>query len=374
MDRSPNDYPQQSPTDYNSMYSGQQHSSQPGQQSTPQPSHQQPSQTPVAQTSQLPHHASAGRFSDMAGGRYTPGAIASPQHMAMSHSQTSTSSLNTNGTGYYSNTPNAYPAQPSNYTTGTSHYGAELANHSYGATPAYRSPTEWNGYPHSNIAPTSAFAPQTGAVTTPRSHVHNSHSTTHSHIHPSQYSFVSIPGSTQHKRPRRRYEEIERMYKCNFENKCEKAYGTLNHLNAHVTMQGHGPKRTPEEFKEIRKIWKARKKEQEARRKNQEENRGQSDSATPPDMAGPSSAYSSRPSTMQMPLPQIPASNFVSQYPPPPSSTNQSSLPDYSNGHSYPYPQYSFPHPNPDGSNDNGSGPASDQAGTNGSAHGHSHY
>ncbi|KAJ5143782.1 uncharacterized protein N7515_002569 [Penicillium bovifimosum] len=84
------------------------------------------------------------------------------------------------------------------------------------------------------------------------------------------YSFVPIPGAQQHKRPRRRYEEIERMYKCGW-NGCEKAYGTLNHLNAHVTMQSHGAKRTPEEFKEIRKEWKARKKEEEAQRKAVEE-------------------------------------------------------------------------------------------------------
>ena len=56
---------------------------------------------------------------------------------------------------------------------------------------------------------------------------------------------MPIPGAQQHKRPRRRYEEIERMYKCGFQG-CEKAYGTLNHLNAHVTMQSHGQKRTPE--------------------------------------------------------------------------------------------------------------------------------
>ncbi|OXV06339.1 hypothetical protein Egran_05891 [Elaphomyces granulatus] len=84
------------------------------------------------------------------------------------------------------------------------------------------------------------------------------------------YSFVPIPGAQQHKRPRRRYEEIERMYKCGW-NGCEKAYGTLNHLNAHVTMQSHGSKRTPEEFKEIRKEWKARKKEEENQRKVAEE-------------------------------------------------------------------------------------------------------
>lgn len=35
------------------------------------------------------------------------------------------------------------------------------------------------------------------------------------------------------------------MYKCGWSG-CEKAYGTLNHLNAHVTMQSHGQKRTPE--------------------------------------------------------------------------------------------------------------------------------
>jgi hypothetical protein len=35
------------------------------------------------------------------------------------------------------------------------------------------------------------------------------------------------------------------MYKCGWET-CKKAYGTLNHLNAHVTMQSHGPKRMSE--------------------------------------------------------------------------------------------------------------------------------
>jgi len=59
------------------------------------------------------------------------------------------------------------------------------------------------------------------------------------------YSFVPIPGTHQQKRPRRRFEEIERMYRCGYGD-CEKAYGTLNHLNAHVSMQGHGNKRTPE--------------------------------------------------------------------------------------------------------------------------------
>jgi hypothetical protein len=52
------------------------------------------------------------------------------------------------------------------------------------------------------------------------------------------YSFVAIPGTNQKKRPRRRYDEIERLYHCNYAG-CTKAYGTLNHLNAHVSMQKH---------------------------------------------------------------------------------------------------------------------------------------
>ncbi|EJD07300.1 uncharacterized protein FOMMEDRAFT_69606, partial [Fomitiporia mediterranea MF3/22] len=77
------------------------------------------------------------------------------------------------------------------------------------------------------------------------------------------YSFVSLPGNTVRKRPRRRYDEIERLYSCNFPG-CTKAYGTLNHLNAHVNMQKHGPKRHPNEFKEMRKQWRKMKKEQES--------------------------------------------------------------------------------------------------------------
>ncbi|KAH8104141.1 hypothetical protein BXZ70DRAFT_905239 [Cristinia sonorae] len=76
------------------------------------------------------------------------------------------------------------------------------------------------------------------------------------------YSFVSLPGNAVKKRPRRRYDEIERLYQCNFPN-CTKAYGTLNHLNAHVTMQKHGTKRSPGEFKELRKQWRQAKKEAE---------------------------------------------------------------------------------------------------------------
>ncbi len=72
-------------------------------------------------------------------------------------------------------------------------------------------------------------------------------------------------GPKHKKRPRRRYDEIERMYDCKFPG-CNKSYGTLNHLNAHVAMQKHGAKRLPGEFKDMRKAWRKAKREEEQRR------------------------------------------------------------------------------------------------------------
>jgi len=80
---------------------------------------------------------------------------------------------------------------------------------------------------------------------------------------PNYTPFVTI-GPTPKKRPRRRYDEIERHYECNHPG-CDKAYGTLNHLNSHVSMQGHGKKRLPSEFRELRKAWRKAKKEAAAR-------------------------------------------------------------------------------------------------------------
>jgi hypothetical protein len=41
------------------------------------------------------------------------------------------------------------------------------------------------------------------------------------------------------------FSQVERLYDCNYPG-CTKAYGTLNHLNAHISMQKHGPKRLPQ--------------------------------------------------------------------------------------------------------------------------------
>ncbi len=49
----------------------------------------------------------------------------------------------------------------------------------------------------------------------------------------SELTFVPLSGPAHKKRPRRRYDEIERLYLCGWQG-CEKSYGTLNHLNAHV--------------------------------------------------------------------------------------------------------------------------------------------
>ena len=58
------------------------------------------------------------------------------------------------------------------------------------------------------------------------------------------YSLVSLPGNAVKARPRRRYDEIEHLYQSSWPN-CTKAYGTLNHLDAHVTIGKRGSKRSP---------------------------------------------------------------------------------------------------------------------------------
>ena len=63
------------------------------------------------------------------------------------------------------------------------------------------------------------------------------------------------------------------------------ADGTLNHLNAHCSMQKHGPKRLPAEFKEIRKAWRQRKKAEEASKSSSKKDKS---SAAVSDVSPPS--------------------------------------------------------------------------------------
>lgn len=106
------------------------------------------------------------------------------------------------------------------------------------------------------------------------------------HQQQQKYSFIPLPSQPK-KRPRRRFEEIERLYNCNYPG-CKKAYGTLNHLNAHVSMQKHGPKRIPSEFKEIRKAWRQRKKDSEAAAARGEKPHAGADAGAGPDGDGDS--------------------------------------------------------------------------------------
>ena len=151
----------------------------------------------------------------------------------------------------------SYPPHPQYYNQPPPDMSQAYSQQPGGPPPQWR-PEQWaqQGYPppqfpygtHPGAPPVSA-PPPSGPIPSPRTPVvdktrrkrHSNEPATLSQV----YSFIPIPGAQQHKRPRRRYEEIERMYKCGWQG-CEKAYGTLNHLNAHVTMQAHGAKRTPE--------------------------------------------------------------------------------------------------------------------------------
>ncbi|KAI9307714.1 hypothetical protein BJ944DRAFT_157527 [Cunninghamella echinulata] len=149
------------------------------------------------------------------------------------------------------------------------------------------------------------------------SHLHAHHH--HQQHHQKVFSFVSLPGVNQKKRPRRKYHEVERLYHCNYPG-CTKSYGTLNHLNAHVCMQDHGPKRHPSEFKELRKMWRKQKRENQGNKKKSINDELGSMNHPHPTMMHPSSRQQQSSQQQQM-IPPPP--------PPPPSmpsipSTNPS--------------------------------------------------
>ncbi|KAB2579949.1 C2H2 finger domain transcription factor CON7 [Lasiodiplodia hormozganensis] len=218
------------------------------------------SATPTSEYGINPSSARSGSFPDYVQRGHYPPAGQPPQAGNMAQATNPSIAAAASPTypphGQYS----PYPPQHE-----MSHYGAHPA-------PVYGRPDQWG----SHYPGMYGHAPVTTGPPAPSMVSPVQRPPTGGHPLSTVYSFVPIPGAQQHKRPRRRYEEIERMYKCGW-NGCEKAYGTLNHLNAHVTMQSHGQKRTPEEFKEIRKEWKAKKKEEEAQRKAEEERQRQAE-------------------------------------------------------------------------------------------------
>lgn len=137
--------------------------------------------------------------------------------------------------------------------------------------PSYPSSAHHHSLPRLSIdSITSTHLSSSSPVTSSATSLETVHQLLPHHIprHDSQpYHFNLLPGAPR-KRARRRFDEVERLYDCNYPG-CTKGYGTLNHLNAHIAMQKHGPKRLPQEFKEIRKEWRAKKKaEAEARNHN----------------------------------------------------------------------------------------------------------
>lgn len=172
-----------------------------------------------------------------------------------------------NGDGY---NPHSYPAPPRAMST------ADLRPQTSDGIPSYLSTTKIPPPPTFHLAGPDARRPHppVGINGLPHTyHPPRSFSTNYQHPPPyptasgsapqraasldhSRFGLSSAPSaaaqtqaqtggkSLPKKRPRRRFDEIERLYTCGFDG-CEKAYGTLNHLNAHVTMQKHGEKRLP---------------------------------------------------------------------------------------------------------------------------------
>lgn len=266
-----------------------------------------------------------------------------------------------------------FPELSRGYMPATSHSGSSASMAHTPTNPSIAQPSPQYGHQYAYAAPASSdmaayqhpgssqmypqARPDWGAgygqqQVTPQHHVFPQAVSQRPGHQQQVYSFVPIPGAQQHKRPRRRYEEIERMYKCGW-NGCEKAYGTLNHLNAHVTMQSHGTKRTPEEFKEIRKEWKAKKKEEEAARKAEEDrartqaasqNAG-SDMQASADGAHPPTTYP--PNSRNVTLPPIAYQTFPSSAAP--ADSLQQPMSQYNSGSVY-TANYS-PGPSPYGPN-----------------------
>ncbi|KAK8193927.1 hypothetical protein BKA81DRAFT_368355 [Phyllosticta paracitricarpa] len=224
MDGRQNDYPQSDQASA-AQYQG----------SDPRSSNFSSSATPTSDYGLNPSSARSGSFPEyVQRGQYPPPGQP-PTAANMAQATNPSIAAATSPTYPPHNQYSPYPPEPH-----MSQYGG------HPGTPVYTARPDWaSQYPHMyGHAPVSTGAPAPSMVSPVQRPPGGGHPLS------TVYSFVPIPGAQQHKRPRRRYEEIERMYKCGW-NGCEKAYGTLNHLNAHVTMQSHGQKRTPEGMSKI---------------------------------------------------------------------------------------------------------------------------
>ncbi|RNJ52695.1 hypothetical protein D7B24_003064 [Verticillium nonalfalfae] len=321
------------------------------------PSNYSTSATPTSEYSVYPPSARSGSFPEHIHRPYHPATNPSGGSGGMAQQASSPSLPQQDGRNHQ---PNQHPKSDNDVPIDPSIAGPS-PTYAYGQQSPYGPPPgDMQAYQHAYPQPRpdwTGYGQHSAGLTPATHHFPPTPSSAPPNGRPTQvYSFVPIPGAQQHKRPRRRYEEIERMYKCGWQG-CEKAYGTLNHLNAHVTMQSHGTKRTPEEFKEIRKEWKQRKKEEEAARKAEDEQRraaaaaaaaqaaqnGGPDPQSGPD-GGPPSGYGGG---------RLPPIGYSPSYPPngPPSAgvPQQQPLPEYNGTHMYQPANYQAQPPSPYG-------------------------
>eukprot|EP00158_Paraphelidium_tribonemae_P002914 Partr_v1_DN25777_c2_g1_i3_m74859 putative C2H2 transcription factor (Con7) len=91
-----------------------------------------------------------------------------------------------------------------------------------------------------------------GYSTGPPSSIDQYGNPNNNHYHHSSYPHAkSAAMLDRQRRKRRKFDEINRIYKCSWHG-CSKSYGTLNHLNHHIHLQGHGEKMTINDFRGVR--------------------------------------------------------------------------------------------------------------------------
>ncbi|CCH45934.1 hypothetical protein BN7_5521 [Wickerhamomyces ciferrii] len=151
-------------------------------------------------------------------------------------------------TSPYNKIPNQYP------------YGGQYQNTHMNPHQASHYSLYQHGQPHQQV---QHYQPQ---LYDHNPHVQHPQYQTYSTHHHDQ----TLNSQPKKKRPRRKANEMERLYACNYNN-CKNSYGTLNHLNAHITFKRHGPKRKPEEFKQIRELYKIKKNKLEQAAKEAEQ-------------------------------------------------------------------------------------------------------
>jgi hypothetical protein len=223
----------------------------------------QQTQVTHSQDSPRPHHPNALHSSQHASTTHNP----QPYAAYPSHSGNPVSPRSGHPTDYdYARSPLSYAsASPLAYSNSSQSPKNSRAPHNrypMAANPSAASPSQGQPYtysqpPHSASSSTSPAAPHEYSVASSRSRGYSagarpaasqgSHPTGHRGPRIDEPDLVFLPASTEsdvepRRRKRRRWDEIDRKYACNFEG-CTRAYGSLSHLNDHVSLQNHGPKR-----------------------------------------------------------------------------------------------------------------------------------